>query len=113
MAETARSQVFPRRSLNLLMKLLKPLWAKALRVFLSQQIFLAEKNPWNPYSMWVSRQSHRVINRLSERLAELLHPVPGQDIRPLSTEGHRTVPYVEQTVILANATEDIRFTSES
>jgi len=33
-----------RRSLNLLMKLPKPLWAKALRVFLSQQIFLAEKN---------------------------------------------------------------------
>jgi len=27
------------------MKMLKPLWAKALRVFLSQQIFLAEKNP--------------------------------------------------------------------
>lgn len=28
------------------------------------------------------------INRLSERLAELPHPALGQDIRPLSTEGH-------------------------
>ena len=34
-----------RRSLNLLMKLPKPLCAKALRVFLHQQIFLCEKNP--------------------------------------------------------------------
>jgi hypothetical protein len=44
MSTTAQRKDIPRRSLNLLMKLPKPLWAEALRVFLSQQIFLAEKN---------------------------------------------------------------------
>jgi len=37
--------VIPSRSLNLLMKLLKPLCDKALRVFSSQQIYFAEINP--------------------------------------------------------------------
>jgi len=38
-------RIFPSRSLNLLMKLPKPLCGKALRVSLRQQIILAEKNP--------------------------------------------------------------------
>jgi hypothetical protein len=41
----ANSGFSARRSLNLLMKLPKPLRGKALRVFFSQQIFLAKKSP--------------------------------------------------------------------
>jgi hypothetical protein len=37
--------VLPRRSLNMLMKLPKPLYAEALRLFFRQQIFLSKENP--------------------------------------------------------------------
>ena len=64
-----------RRWFNLLMKLPKPLWNRALQVFFRQQIFLAKKNPWNSDYMRVSSEWWSCINRLSQRLALYGHPV--------------------------------------
>ena len=64
---------FPRRWFNLLMKLPKPLWNRALQVFFRQQIFLAKKNPWNSDYMRVSSEWWSCINRLSQRLAVFPH----------------------------------------